>query len=232
MVVIGDVIGHDTAAAAAMGQVRNILRGVAVATKSSPAQLLSQVDAVMAELLIEITATAVVARLEQTPEERRQGLTRLRWSNAGHPPPVVVEEPGGSDVPPRTQVLWGREPNLLLGLEPRAHRDETVVTLKRGSTLLLYTDGLVERRGELIDTGIERLTEVLAELVLEGLPLEELCDELLDRMLPDKPDDDVAIVAVRLHWEDEPRPTDAGPVRVPDDVPPPPDVDPASRGSR
>ena len=232
MVVIGDVIGHDTAAAAAMGQIRNILRAVAVATKASPAALLSQVDTVMSELLIEITATAVVARLEQTPDERRQGLTRLRWSNAGHPPPVVVEEPGGSDVPPRTQVLWGREPNLLLGLEPRASRDETMVTLKRGSTLLLYTDGLVERRGELIDAGIERLTEVLAGLVLEGHPLEELCDELLHRMLPDKPDDDVAIVAVRLHWEDEPRPAEAGPTRVPDDVPPPPDVDPLNPASR
>jgi serine phosphatase RsbU (regulator of sigma subunit) len=211
-----------------MGQIRNILRGVAVATRSSPAQLLSQVDAVMSELLIEITATAVVARLEQTPEERRQGLTRLRWSNAGHPPPVVVGEAGESGEPPRTEVLWGREPNLLLGLEPGAHRDETTVTLRRGSTLLLYTDGLVERRGELIDTGIERLTEVLGELVLQGLPLEELCDELLRRMLPEKPDDDVAIVAVRLHREDRPRPADAGPTRLPTGVPPLPDIDPAS----
>jgi PAS domain S-box-containing protein len=230
MVVIGDVIGHDTAAAAAMGQIRNILRGVAVATRSSPAQLLSQVDAVMSELLIEITATAVVARLEQTPQERRQGLTRLRWSNAGHPPPVVVGDPRDSHEPPRTEVLWGREPNLLLGLEPGAPRDETVVTLQSGSTLLLYTDGLVERRGELIDTGIERLTDVLAELVVGGLALEELCDELLRRMLSAKPDDDVAIVAVRLYREHRPRPAEAGPPRVPDEVPPPPDVGPAPPG--
>jgi serine phosphatase RsbU (regulator of sigma subunit) len=213
------VIGHDTAAAAAMGQIRNVLRGVAVATRSSPARLLGQVDSVMSELLIEITATAVVARLEQTPEERRDGVTRLRWSNAGHPPPVVVRpaDPGG---PTSAEVLWGPEPNLLLGLEPGIRRDETVVTLPRETTLLLYTDGLVERRGELIDVGIERLCGVLTGLVEAGLPLEELCDELLRRLLPDEPTDDVALVAVRLHRTDQPRPPAAGPTRVPADVPP------------
>ncbi|MDH2412852.1 SpoIIE family protein phosphatase [Nocardioides sp. CER19] len=201
VVVIGDVIGHDTAAAAAMGQLRNILRGVAVATHSSPAELLRQVDTAMSELLIEITATVVVARLEQTPEERQEGLTRLRWANAGHPPPVVVC-PTADGGGPLAEVLWGSAPNLLLGLEPSVERDENVVTLRRGSTLLFYTDGLVERRGELIDRGIERLSAVLTELIAAGLPLEELCDELLRRMLPDKPDDDVALVAVRLHEED------------------------------
>ena len=205
-VVIGDVIGHDTAAAAAMGQVRNILRGVAVATRSSPAELLRQVDAVMSELLIEITATVVVARLEQTPEERQNGLTRLRWASAGHPPPLVVGPPDEADPRPAAEVLWGPGPNLLLGLEPTVERDETEVTLERGSTLLLYTDGLVERRGELIDAGIDRLAAVFADLNAAGVGLEELCDELLRRMLPDKPDDDVAMVAVRLHPEDRPPP--------------------------
>jgi serine phosphatase RsbU (regulator of sigma subunit)/PAS domain-containing protein len=206
VVVIGDVIGHDTAAAAAMGQIRNILRGVAVATRSSPAQLLGQVDGVMSELLIEITATVVVARLEQTPEERDRGVTRLRWSNAGHPPPIAVSYPDDPGEPFLTEVLWGAEPNLLLGLEPYVRRDENVVTLRRGSTVLFYTDGLVERRGELIDRGIERLVGILDELVADGVGLEELCDELLRRMLPDKPDDDVALVAVRLHEQDGPGP--------------------------
>jgi PAS domain S-box-containing protein len=202
VVVIGDVIGHDTAAAAAMGQIRNILRGVAVATGSSPAELLKQVDGVMSGLLIELTATVVVARLEQTPEERSDGVTRLRWSNAGHPPPIAIVPPDGSGGGPRTTVLWGAEPNLLLGLEPYVRRDENVVSVPRGSTLLFYTDGLVERRGELIDRGIDRLVASLAELAAAGVPLEELCDELLRRMLPDKPDDDVALVAVRLHEQD------------------------------
>jgi serine phosphatase RsbU (regulator of sigma subunit) len=207
LLVIGDVVGHDTAAAAAMGQLRNIMRGVAVATKASPAALLRQVDTALADLDIETTATVVVTRLEQTPEERRAGLTRLRWSNAGHPPPVVVvpREPGppdGTTGGARAEVLRGPQPNLLLGLVPDVERDEPQVTLRRGSTVLLYTDGLVERRGEPIDRGVGRLTDALALLVDAGLGLEELCDELLRRMLPDDPSDDVALVAVRLHAQD------------------------------
>jgi PAS domain S-box-containing protein len=235
VIVIGDVVGHDTAAAAAMGQLRSILRGIAVTTNASPSELLRQVDRAMAWLQIETTATVVVARLEQTPEEREQGLTRLRWSNAGHPPPLVIahRDPDGhvvvtgQDTVVRADaheatVLWGATPNLLLGLNPDTVRDETVLTLPRGTTVLLYTDGLVERRRQLLDTGVGRLADVFADLIDRGVPLEDLCDELLARMLPDRPDDDVALVAVRLHREDRPRPAEAGPRRVPDVADPAP----------
>jgi serine phosphatase RsbU (regulator of sigma subunit) len=84
--------------------------------------------------------------------------------------------------------------------------------------VLLYTDGLVERRGEPIDRGVDRLRAVVAELTAEGRDLEELCDELVRRMLPERPEDDVAIVAVRLHPQDRPRPPVAGPPRVPSTV--------------
>jgi serine phosphatase RsbU (regulator of sigma subunit) len=67
--------------------------------------------------------------------------------------------------------------------------------------LLLYTDGLVERRGQSLDEGLARLSEVLAELTRQDLPLEVLCDQLLQAMLPERPEDDVALVAVRLHDE-------------------------------
>ena len=222
VIVIGDVLGHDTAAAAAMGQLRNMLRGIAAVTEATPAQLLTQVDQAMARLMIRITATTVVARLEQTPEEREQGLTRLRWSNAGHPPPIVVTHPDGTDQPERTDILWSPPANVLLGLDPAFTRDEHVVTLRRGSTVLFYTDGLIERRGEIIDKGIERLAAALTELIDDGLSLEDLCDELLRRMLPGRPDDDVALIAVRLHREDGPRPAEAGPEVVPESVPSPP----------
>ena len=221
VVVIGDVLGHDSAAAAAMGQLRNILRGVAAVTEATPAQLLTQVDRAMSRLMIKITATTVVARFEQTPEEREQGRTRLRWSNAGHPPPIVVMHPDDAAEPQRTDVLWRPQPNMLLGLDLDLPRDEHEVTLRRGSTVLFYTDGLIERRGELIDDGIDRLAATLTELIDEGLPLEALCDEVLRRMLPGRPEDDVALIAVRLHPEDRPRPAEAGPQRVPDSVPPP-----------
>ena len=88
--------------------------------------------------------------------------------------------------------------------------------------MLLYTDGLVERRGQSLDVGLGRLREALAELA--HLPLSDLCDELLLRLLPPTRDDDVAMVAVRLHRQDQPRPPEAGPSSVPPDVPPEPSV--------
>ncbi|MCW2813688.1 MAG: histidine kinase [Nocardioides sp.] len=245
VVVIGDVVGHDTAAAAAMGQLRSILRGIAVTTDGSPAEILTRVDEAMELLLLDTTATVIVARFEQTPEERRAGLTRLRWSNAGHPPPMVIAHPDDPPTPspqddrpgriehhPATTpgrsadsaVLWGATPNMLLGLMPETVRDETVLTLRRGATVLLYTDGLVERRQQDLDTGVQQLEAVFTELVASELPLEDLCDELLRRLLPERPEDDVALVAVRLHREDQPRPAEAGPPRVPSTVDDPPPV--------
>ena len=209
--VIGDVVGHDTAAAAAMGQLRGLLRGIAWHSGAGPAEVLSGLDAAMEGLLIDTTATAVVARLEQTEDELERGVTRLRWSNAGHPPPMVVM-PDGSVSP-----LTSLEADLLLGIDPGTPRVETQVVLDRGATVLLYTDGLVERRGQGLDEGLALLRSTLAELA--DLPLDEMCDALLARMLPDQAEDDVALVALRLHRQDGPRPAEAGPTRVPPAVP-------------
>jgi len=198
LLVIGDVVGHDTEAAAAMSQVRAMLRGIAVHSGAGPAGVLRGVDEVTDTLRSEITATVVVARLEQTPEERGRGLTRLRWSNAGHPPPMVLTEDGA--VTP----LEAEEADLLLGLDPSTPRLESAVTLEPGATVLLYTDGLVERRGQSLGEGLAQLRSTLTELAGAGPSLDELCDQLLRRMLPEHPDDDVALVAVRLHPEDRP----------------------------
>lgn len=214
VLVIGDVVGHDTAAAAAMGQVRGLLRGIAFTTQTGPAEVLSRLDAAMEGLQVGTNATAVVARLEQTPDEQARGVTRLRWSNAGHPPPMVVDDQA------RVQLLEADEADLLLGIDPSSPRNETTVTLERGATVLLYTDGLVERRGQSLDEGLERLRALLSELA--HLPLEELCDALLARLLPRSSDDDVALVAVRLHRQDRPRPAEAGPRSLPPEVPPEP----------
>ena len=200
MFVIGDVIGHDTAAAAAMAQVRALLRGIAAHTGEGPADVLSGVDQVMHLLQVETTATVVLARVEQTADERARGITHLRWSNAGHPPPMVIN-PDGS-----VTVLGGGEADLLLGIDPEARRAESTVPIERGSTVLLYTDGLVERRGQSLDEGLIRLRDALAELADRDLG--DLCDELLVRLLTDQPDDDVALVAVRLHRQDRPLPVE------------------------
>jgi serine phosphatase RsbU (regulator of sigma subunit) len=86
------------------------------------------------------------------------------------------------------------------------------VTLDRGSTVLLYTDGLIERRDADLDAGLIRLRNTVAELA--DRPLEELLDEVLERLVDGHPEDDVALVAVRLHGQDRPRPAEAGPVEV------------------
>jgi serine phosphatase RsbU (regulator of sigma subunit) len=210
VLVIGDVVGHDVEAAAAMGQIRGLLRGIGFHTGAGPADILTGLDAAMEGLLLETTATAVVARLEQSDDERARGITRLRWSNAGHPPPMLINPDG------TVAVLAGTEADLLLGLDPSATRVESEVVVDRDSTVLLYTDGLVERRGQSLDEGLNMLREALDEL--GHLELDELCDALLRRLLPKQAEDDVALVAVRLHRQDLPRPPEAGPNVVPPSV--------------
>jgi serine phosphatase RsbU (regulator of sigma subunit) len=211
LLVIGDVIGHDTAAAAAMGQLRALLRGVATYSDAGPSEVLRGLDSSMALLKLGTYATATVARLEQTPEELSRGVTRMRWTTAGHFAPLIVDPDGAlRDLPE-----W--KGDLMLGVDSGTHRAEVEVELDRGATVLMFTDGLIERRDGDLDSGMARLREAVAELA--DRPLDELCDELLDRLVQGRPDDDVALVAARLHAQDRPRPPEAGQQRVPDDVP-------------
>lgn len=205
-VVIGDVIGHDSRSAAAMGQIRGLLRGIAAAGSGGPAEVLAQLDEVLALLDVNASATVLVARFEQSGEERARGVTRMRWSNAGHPPPLVIDADGTVAIladPARGDA------DLLLGVDATTQRHESTVALDRGATVLLYTDGLVERRGQSLDDGVAALGDFLTVLAHE--PLDTLCDELLRRMLPNQREDDVALAAVRLHRQDLPRPASAGP---------------------
>ena len=152
-----------------------------------------------------------MARFEQTADEFRRGVTRMRWANAGHLPPLVIN-PDGS-----VAELAAWKGDLLLGVDPESRRQESVVTLDRDSTVLLFTDGLVERRDADLDAGLVRLRQALVEVA--HLPLQELLDEVLERLVDGRPEDDVALVAVRLHPQDRPRPPEAGPNVVPDVVP-------------
>jgi PAS domain S-box-containing protein len=218
VLVIGDVIGHDIQAAAVMGQIRSIVRTIGAEDSHGPAEILRRADAVMETLQTGTAATVAVARLEQNDSERARGVTRVRWSNAGHPPPMVLN-PDGTVL-----LLSLPTADLLLGVLPEAVRRESEVTVDRGALVLLYTDGLVERRGQSLDDGLERLRQTLADLA--GQDLDSICDELLQRMLPDRPDDDVALVAVLLHPQNRPRPSEAGPNRIPPNVPGSPRVTP------
>jgi PAS domain S-box-containing protein len=211
MLVIGDVVGHDTAAAAAMGQLRGLLRGIATYSDAGPVEVLRGLDTSMATLQTRTLATATVARFEQTPDELERGVTRMRWANAGHLPPMVIN-PDGS-----VAELAAWRGDLMLGVDPESRRRESVVTLDRGATVLLYTDGLIERRDADLDEGMIRLRNALIDLA--DRPLEEMLDEVLERLVHGRPEDDVALVAVRLHRQDRPRPFEAGPNRVPPTVP-------------
>ena len=186
--VVGDVSGHDREAAAAMGQVRALLRGTAYAVSGSCAEVLTALDEAMEGLEIDTLATCVLGKI--TADDG--GVRTFEWSNAGHPPPVLV-------VPGQAPTLLSREPELLLGLDPTSARSAHEVELPDGSLVLLYTDGLVERRGEGLDAGLHRLLHVLGDL--QRLPLDELCDQLLVTMAPD-PQDDVVLLAVRVSQRD------------------------------
>lgn len=216
MLVIGDVVGHDTQAAAAMSQVRTIVRTLGALGDDSPAHVLARADRAIANLDLTTTATALAARLEQTLDERARGVTRLRWSSAGHPPAMVVH-PDGS-----VQPLLDLTTDLLLGVQPDTDRRDCEVVLDRGATVLMYTDGLVERRDQPLQEGLQRLQDTLTDLAGDDPSLDELVDQVLQQMLPSRPEDDVAVIAVRLHRQDRPRPAEAGPNRVPAHIPPEP----------
>ncbi|MDA8297248.1 MAG: SpoIIE family protein phosphatase [Actinomycetota bacterium] len=188
VLAIGDVMGHDLDAAAAMGQARTLLRAIAALGEAGPAAVLTDVERVMHTLRVTTTATAVMARLEpigECPE-----AVALRWSNAGHPPPLTIDPDGAATV------LADGPPDVLLGVLSGAPRREHVVELALPATVLLYTDGLVESRTQSLEVGVERLRALLCEMA--DVDLEKLCDQLLAEMLPERPEDDVALVAVRL----------------------------------
>ncbi|PFG38252.1 PAS domain S-box-containing protein [Georgenia soli] len=186
VVVIGDVTGHDLHAAATMGQLRSMLRGIATTTVPQPAALLTQLDRAIEAVAPGTVATAVVMTLEPVGPD---GDVLVRWSNAGHPPPMLLD--GEGDV-----VTLSRT-NLLLGIRAETVRTEQTFAVRPGSTLLLYTDGLVERRDDGgLRGGLDRLRATLRDLRGER-GTDPLCDELVQRLLPAAPEDDMALVAVR-----------------------------------
>ena len=195
--VVGDVTGHDWTAAAVAGQLRNMLRGITSALEDrDPEQVLSALDRALSESGVTTLATAVVARVEEPPTAAPDRARVLRWSNAGHPPPLLLEPDG-------TATLLERPANLLLGVAPNAPRQHHAVALPPGATVLLYTDGLVERRNATLDQGLDRLLAVARDLA--DHPVHDLCEEILDRLEPDLTDD-IALLALRVRETEAPPP--------------------------
>ena len=178
LAVVGDVVGHDLEAAVMMGRLRAVFAVLATRT-SRPGQLLRELDEYARGAADFTTACCIVV----DPD-----TGQLTYSSAGHPPPLVVSPSG--------ETRWlegGRSTPLCVG--PLLDRPEDTTTVERGSTVILYSDGLVERRG-LIDIGLSRLESAAAALC--GLPLEALIDQLMRRLDTATAGDDVVVVAIRL----------------------------------
>jgi serine phosphatase RsbU (regulator of sigma subunit) len=146
LLVVGDVAGHGIDAVTGMVAARNSLRGLAI-TGSGPAELLRMLNSVMCNLTSGVVGTVVCGLYN--PEEHL-----LRWARAGHLPPVLVHGRSARELP-----LPG---GVLLGMDPDADYEEATQSLRPGDTLLLFTDGLIERRGDSIIDVLEEFVAVVA----------------------------------------------------------------------
>ncbi|MCK9874541.1 SpoIIE family protein phosphatase [Frankia sp. Ag45/Mut15] len=251
VLVIGDVTGHDSTAAAKMAQLRGLLRTLAYTAdltpvadgripadrspasqpsasqpsvshvpaggqdrpdRSSPlAAVLSALEHTAAGLGVDALATVVLVRVEAAADPGDSDADSLRtrtvhWCNAGHLPPILVHADGS------TEILETARTDLLLGFDTHADRHDHSAFLPPGAVLLLYTDGLVERRGTSLDEGLDALRGVLTGLATEGLTTESpageghagqgialagLCDGVLAAMAPRTGEDDIALLALR-----------------------------------
>ncbi|GAC1529283.1 MAG: hypothetical protein NVS3B12_02340 [Acidimicrobiales bacterium] len=181
---IGDVMGHDLRAAAAMGQLRSVLRSYAW-EGSSPALVLDRMDRLVRGLGMADLATAIYARLVPRGDG---GHMSMRWANAGHLPPILL-------TPDRGARLLEGAGSVLIGVGPDGPRTEASVDLRPGDSVVLYTDGVIEDRRRGLDDSLAALLRVVgAHRVADGP--DALCERILE-MHPD-PDDDVAILVVQL----------------------------------
>ncbi|MFC8942495.1 SpoIIE family protein phosphatase [Streptomyces griseoincarnatus] len=185
--VIGDVVGHDLTAAAGMAQLHGILRSLAWDHTGPPGAVVDRLDDAMPSITTVPLATLILARVEGDPDT---GPWTLRWASAGHPPPLLLSPDG-------TACYLEAGQGLLLGTGPvgGTGRPDATHPLKPGSTLLLYTDGLVETPGSDLGTGLDRLRRHALALAHE--PLDTLCGDILAH-LPPGSTDDVALLALRV----------------------------------
>lgn len=187
--VIGDVVGHDIEAASAMGQLRSVVRAYS-ADGDDPGAVLMRVDQLVGGMRITRSASLVYATLSQLGSSQWE----MSWSRAGHLPPILVRD-GRAEA-----LMDGGGPMIGLSADARTHEERDVGP---GDVLVLYTDGLIERRSRPLRAGLQRLLEVCQELDVSdaaGIGERLLAD------LGDQPEDDIAIVVLRVPVPGEPVP--------------------------
>lgn len=175
---VGDIAGHGLQAAAAMGQIRSAWRALALSA-TQPSAILGSLDRFSAGVDGAFFSTVLTMLLDPSTNE-------LRYASAGHPPALVIEAHG------ETRFLEGGR-SVPLGLPFEPPRPQAVQRLLPGDILVLYTDGLVERRGESLDDGFERLAAAARDVV--GRPLSEISDALVE-LVAEERHDDVALLVI------------------------------------
>ena len=201
---MGDVVGHGIGAAALMGQLRHAMRAYAL-EGHSPAGVLDRLDRVVRSL----DGGQMATLLYLVVEEDHSTVT---FASAGHVPPLVISPEGEAEY-------LESAPNPPLGVFESPTHKEMTARLEPGSTIVLYTDGLVEERGVSIDEGLEALRLAASQ---DPCHPDELCDRLVDSMLAiHTANDDIAVLALRalpaapppLHLEIPSDPTRLGQMR-------------------
>lgn len=179
LLAVGDIAGHGIDAATGMLALRNALRGLAF-SGHTPGRLMEWLNEVALRTSGGPTATAVCALYDRADRS-------LRWSSAGHLPLLLLRDG-------RARLLDGPH-NLLLGAVPSVTYQEIRTPLRRGDTLLLYTDGLIERRHDALDQGLETLVGLAEEF--GAYEVDEQVERLLEAATGDT-DDDTSVVAIRV----------------------------------
>jgi len=176
--VIGDVAGHGLEAASVMGQLRMAVRAYAL-EGHHPADIVAHADAVLRIVAPQELATIVYAEVD--PASGRVGLV-----SAGHPPPIVIAADGARYLEPP------RQPPI--GVARTSTYGELVVELDPGATIVLYTDGLIDRRDMALDEGMEQLLTAAGSD--RGRPVEAVCRDLIKALVPNEATDDIALLAM------------------------------------
>jgi sigma-B regulation protein RsbU (phosphoserine phosphatase) len=183
-VTAGDVAGSGLTAAVIMGRMRSVLRAYALET-GDPAEVLSRLDRKMQYFEPDALATVLYAVIEP-------GLDRMHAALAGHFPPVIAR-------PGQPAELADVQTGALIGTGLRPQRPVTTVPIPPGALLCFYTDGLVERPGEIIDEGLDRLCRAVT-----AQPPEMACATVMGALVGSEPArDDIALLMIRRHAERE-----------------------------